>query len=109
MIIQPAYAVINNPTLNPRFQNLRGLVVYLAVFWRTSYVISGMLLLAYLIYGGMTWLTSAGDKEGLERAKKTLTNAVIGISILAVSFPVIKIVEIILGVDILAPSWPTPQ
>lgn len=108
MFAKPAYAIIVNPVTNTNLQNLGGLVIYLAIFWRASYVISGILLLLYLVYGGITWLTSAGDKEGLEKAKKTLTNAVIGIAILAVSFPVIKIVEIVLGVDILTPSWPTP-
>lgn len=107
-MIRPAVAAISNPIINTNLQKLEGLVVYLAIFWRAAYIVSGILLLLYLVLGGVTWLTSAGDKEGLEKAKKTLTNAVIGISILAVSFPVIKIVEIVLGVDILTPSWPTP-
>lgn len=108
MLVTPAHATIVNPAINSNLQRLTGLATYLAIFWRASYVISGILLLLYLVSGGITWLTSAGDKEGLEKAKKTLTNAVIGISILAVSFPVIKIVEIVLGVDILTPIWPTP-
>lgn len=108
MLVTPAHATIVNPAINSSLQNLTGLAIYLAIFWRTAYIVSGILLLLYLVVGGITWLTSAGDKESLERAKKTMTNAVIGISILAVSFPVIKIVEVVLGVDILTPLWPTP-
>ncbi len=107
-MIRPAIAAITNPVINTNLQNFQGLAIYLAIFWRTAYIVSGIMLLLYLVIGGITWLTSAGDKEGLERAKKTMTNAVIGISILAVSFPVIKIVEVVLGVDILTPIWPTP-
>lgn len=107
-MIRPAYALINNPTLNPTLQTTAGLGKYLAIFWRSAYIISGVILLMYLIYGGITWLTSAGDKEAVEKSKKVLTNAVIGITILAISFPIIVIVETVLGVDILAPTWPTP-
>jgi len=106
--MKPAWAAITNPRISTDLQKVGGLTTYLAIFWRTAYVLAGLLLLVYLIYGGLTWLTSSGDKEGLEKAKKVMTSAVIGITILAISFPIIKIAELVLGVDILTPLWPEP-
>ncbi len=106
--MKPAYAAIRNPRISDDLQRPAGLTTYLAIFWRSAYILAGIAFLVYLIFGGIAWLSSAGDKEAIEKAKKIMTNAVIGICILAVSFPIIKIVETILGVNILTPLWPTP-
>ena len=47
---------------------------------------AGILLLVYLVYGGVEWLTSGGDKAKLESARAKLTNALIGVAIIAASF-----------------------
>lgn len=39
----------------------------------------GAFFVALIIYGGITWLTSTGDSGKIEKAKKTITYAVIGV------------------------------
>ncbi len=46
----------------------------------------GILLAIYLIYGGVLWLTAAGDTDKVTKAKHIITNTVIGILIVLVSF-----------------------
>lgn len=48
-----------------------------------------------IIYGGFRFLSSAGNAQGIEQGKKTITNAVIG---LVISIASIAIVNIIFGV-----------
>lgn len=45
-------------------------------------VAAGVIALIYLLRGSLTWITSAGDKEKLDKARSTLRNAVIGLLIL---------------------------
>lgn len=40
--------------------------------------VSGSLVVLFLIVGGIYYLTAAGDQERLEKAKKTIRNAIIG-------------------------------
>ncbi|MEK7064064.1 MAG: hypothetical protein AAB973_00440 [Patescibacteria group bacterium] len=60
---------------------------------------AGILLLVYLVYGGVEWLTSGGDKAKLESARAKLTNALIGVAIIAASFAIWKIVLTFFGID----------
>lgn len=98
---------ITNPAV-PGLSNIRGLTRIFTSVWNTIYIVGGLALLLYLLFGALTYLTSAGDKDQLERAKKTLTNAVMGLAIIAVSYPIVVIIGKVLGVDILNISWPTP-
>lgn len=43
-------------------------------------------VLAYLLYAGILWITSAGDPKALAGARQTALNAVIGIIILATTY-----------------------
>ncbi len=52
---------------------------------------TAFLLLIYLFYGGISWITSGGDKEKVEKARNTLTNAVIGIFIVIGSLTVFQV------------------
>lgn len=47
-------------------------------------VAAGIITFIFLLRGSLTWISSAGDKEKLDKARKTITNAVIGLLILFV-------------------------
>jgi hypothetical protein len=63
-------------------------------------IIAGILVFAYLVWGGIEWITSAGDKTKTEQAQKRLSNAVIGLAIVAASWAVWKIVIYFFGVNL---------
>ena len=62
-------------------------------------VIAALLVLFYLIMGGIEWITSGGDKGKTESARNKITAAVIGIIILAASFAILNLVLNFLGFD----------
>ena len=43
-----------------------------------------IIALIFLLRGSLSWISSAGDKEKLDKARKTITSAVIGLLILFV-------------------------
>jgi hypothetical protein len=46
----------------------------------------GIIAISLVIYGGFLWMTAAGNEEQIERAKKTLTSALIGLLIILSAF-----------------------
>lgn len=74
-----------------------------AILWGLEIMLLVIILLTlgFLIYGGMNWITSGGDKAKLETARKTITYAVIGLIICFVSFFAIMIIGGIFKVDLL--------
>lgn len=41
--------------------------------------LAGLLAVVFIIYGGIRYITSQGESENLQSAKKILTNAIIGL------------------------------
>jgi len=69
---------------------------------------AGLLLFLYLVYGGIMYMTASGDEKAVDKARKTLTNALIGLVIIATSYFIARILETILGIDILKPTFTGP-
>ena len=66
-----------------------------------AFVISGLAFLVTFIMGAFTFLTSAGDEKQLDKAKKTMTNGVVGFVIMAVTFIIISILDSVFDTHIL--------
>ena len=56
----------------------------------------------YLLTGGLSWLTSGGDKAKLETAKDKITNALVGLVIVAAAYAVFTLVGQFLGLNVKA-------
>ena len=59
--------------------------------------VAAFLALAYLMYGGIKWITSRGDKMQVEAARKHIVAAIIGLVVVAGSFFGLRVVFTILG------------
>lgn len=59
--------------------------------------IAALLVFFYLIWGGIDWITSGGDKGKTESARNKITAAVIGLIILAASYAILTLVLQFLG------------
>jgi len=74
-------------------------------------VTAGMAFVIYFIIGGFKWITSSGDKGKAEEAKTELTQAAIGLIVVAVSIFIAGIVGGVVGINLLNPLkilFPTP-
>ena len=63
------------------------------------YAVVGILLLLYLISGGISLMTAAGDPKKTQGAKTKITNAFIGFIIVFVSYWIVIVVGEFLGLD----------
>ena len=60
-----------------------------------------LLTLVFLLYGGFLWMTSEGNKQTLENARKTLTFAIIGLVIVLLSFAIINGISYFFNIPLL--------
>ncbi|HRN96041.1 MAG TPA: hypothetical protein PLD54_01175 [Candidatus Levybacteria bacterium] len=56
--------------------------------------------LFFLIWGGISWITSGGDREKLDKARKTIIFAIIGLIVVLLSFIILQTVGTFLGIDL---------
>ena len=51
-------------------------------------LVAGLATFMYLVYGGIQWISSGGDKGKLEEARSKITNGIIGLAIVASAWAV---------------------
>jgi len=66
-----------------------------------AFMISFLLVFVMLVWGGVQWITSGGDKENTQKAKDRITSALVGLAIIGGAWALMKIVGAFFGVDIL--------
>ncbi len=99
LFVLPAFAFAAEPkSLCPSaFENLcklragnaGGIVGNIVTF---LFVLAIVLALIYLVYGGIRWITSGGDKGKLDAARQHLTAAVIGLMIALLGYIILNVV-----------------
>ena len=55
------------------------------------------LAVVYLMYGGIKWMTSRGDKTAVESARKHIMSAIIGLIVVAGTFFILQVIFNLLG------------
>lgn len=54
--------------------------------------ITGMILLALIVYGGFIWFKARGNEKEVERAKNIMTDAIVGLVIIMIAYALSKFV-----------------
>lgn len=72
-----------------------------------SLIIAAILTFAYLIWGGIQWIVSGGDKTAYEAARGRITAALIGLAIVAAAWALMKLIGYFFGVDVFSFQIPT--
>jgi len=58
-----------------------------------------------IVTAAITWMSSGGEKNKIQDAQKRITNGIIGIVLLISATFLIKVLETILGIEILKGVW----
>ena len=66
-----------------------------------AYVFAGIALLVMLVTGGISLMTAAGNPDKAKEGYGKITGALIGFLIVFVSYFLVQIIEVMLGVKIL--------
>ena len=104
--MKPVYAVSLDQlpwgpkTLKDTFPSLSSLI---SLILNNALTIVGILLLLLLIFGGLTFIIGAGndDPKKTQQGQQTITHALLGFAIVFSAYFIIRIIEILTGLDIL--------
>lgn len=69
----------------------------LAGILRIAFVVALILTFVFLIWGGLQWITSGGDKAKYEEARNRITAALVGLAIIVLAWLIIKLVAYFFG------------
>lgn len=87
---------VNKPTgFYTSFETMISQVLNIAL------IVGVIIVLFYLVLGGIDWMTSGGDKGKTESARNKITAAVIGLIILVSAWAIMTFVQSLLGISIL--------
>lgn len=96
-LIKVAFAQISPPkgsvATDIKVENIPQLVVNLI------FTLAIFLAVVYLMYGGIRWMISRGDKLAVESARKHIVSAIIGLVVVAGTFFILNILFNILGAE----------
>ena len=65
------------------------------------YSVGFVAFIVMIVWGGLDWILSGGDKDKIKSAQKRITTAIIGIAVLAFSFFIARVVGDLLGIKVL--------
>ncbi len=99
------------PTIPPPGAGWTNLSSVIGAVVRLLITIAALLTLFYLIIGGLRWIISGGDAKKTEAAGKQITNALIGLGIVAAAWAVMVLLEKFFNISVLGGpiSFPVPQ
>jgi threonine/homoserine/homoserine lactone efflux protein len=83
-----------------------GLAFYIATLWKTVVTVGGLAFIIYLVWGGIEYLTSGGDKGKIAEATTKITSSVIGVAILVASYAITLFIQGVFKINILNPIFP---
>ncbi len=70
-----------------------------------AFVVAGLILLFLLIGGGFAIIAGGGDAKSVENGQKQITSAVLGFAVIFAAYWIIKVIEIVTGLEIFNPTY----
>ncbi len=106
-----------NLGLTPQLATATGLAtvdirIYIGRVVKAFLALLGIIAVALIIYAGFLWMTSAGNPEKIDRAKKIIIDAVIGLLIILSAYAIVAFILHALtgeGYGIISPGTGTTQ
>lgn len=65
-------------------------------------IMGGIATFIYLVYGGIQWVSSGGEKDKVKEARDKITHAIIGMAVLAAAWAIFKLIDYFFGLGITA-------
>ena len=104
-IVPKVFAAAGDGTINVGPQGNSNIKI-LNIGTLISGAVSALLIVAalaaflFLVLGGLQWITSGGDKAGMEAARNKITHAIVGLIIVAAAYAIMVLVANFLGLDL---------
>ncbi len=72
-------------------------------------LVSALLVFLFLIWGGIQWIMSGGDKGKTQEARDRITAALVGLAVVASAWAVMLIIQYFFGISILNENITPPK
>ncbi|MCJ7827984.1 pilin, partial [Patescibacteria group bacterium] len=72
-----------------------------------AFVLAAIVAFAFLVLGGIQWITSGGDKTKTESARNMITAALVGLLIVFAAWAILSLISILFDIDIFNLELPT--
>lgn len=87
-------------SLTPTISPISDLGLFVSRIANAALFLAAVILFLYLVWGGIQWLTAGDDKGKVEEARTRLTNALIGMAIVATSWAIFLFIDYFLGLNV---------
>lgn len=67
---------------------------------RGFFIVAGLVALLFLLLGALSWITSGGNKENVEKAREKIQAALIGVILIFAVLAIVGVIENILGLSL---------
>ncbi|MEJ0021718.1 MAG: pilin [Candidatus Doudnabacteria bacterium] len=84
------YTIPNSTGGLPNNSNFTSIILQVI---NVALAVAGLIAVLFLIIGGFRYITSAGNEETAEQARKIITNAIIGIVVIILSFVIVRVIS----------------
>ncbi|OGD10149.1 hypothetical protein A2397_03845 [Candidatus Amesbacteria bacterium RIFOXYB1_FULL_44_23] len=90
-------------TSNPEFDTIQNLTPapFLSTLINLLLGFAGVASFVYLLWGGIQWITAGGDKDALDKARKKIVAAFIGLAVVFSSYAMLYIVRVLFNVNLI--------
>ncbi len=105
-IISPAFAQ-STITINEPAAGVKDIGKLLSSGIQVAMVVAAILTFAFLVWGGIQWIMSGGDKTQTQAARDRITMALVGLAIVAAAWALMKVVGYFFGIDVFQFKIPT--
>lgn len=95
----PALAQYNIGVTQPEQVKITDLGKLISTGISVAIILAGILVFVFLVWGGLEWIMSGGDKGKVEAARNRIVNALVGLAIIAASWALIRIIGYFFGVQ----------
>ncbi len=68
---------------------------------RLILVIAALVFFFILVFGGIQWIASGGDKANTEAARNRITAALVGLVIVFSAWAILQLIRVFFGIDVL--------
>lgn len=111
LIIQPAWAAQNKVLLEGPKMGFRipTLAEFISILVKMVLIIGGILVFGFMLFGGIQYISSGGDKLQAQQARDKITYAIIGLIIIVGAYAIAKVMEVAFGIDIFNITLPEPS
>lgn len=65
------------------------------------FIVGFLIAFFFLVFGGVKWIMSGGDKQATQSAREMITAALVGVAIIAFSWALIMLLQTFFGISIL--------